>query len=66
MVNKAHPAYRRAVASRSESYHLALAVALALAQIAVDPANEHVFITAFPSRWRQAVERRRRPPPPAR
>src|SRR5439155_8402888 len=30
-VNEAHPAYRRAAASRSEGYHLALAVALALA-----------------------------------
>ncbi|MGH7355802.1 MAG: ATP-binding protein, partial [Candidatus Rokuibacteriota bacterium] len=30
-VNEAHPAYRRAVASRSEGYHIALAVALALA-----------------------------------
>src|SRR6266545_6850278 len=30
-VNEAHPAYRRAVASRSEGYHVALAVALALA-----------------------------------
>jgi hypothetical protein len=35
-VNEAHPAYRRAVASRSEGYHLALAVALALAPLAVE------------------------------
>src|SRR5438034_561847 len=32
-VNEAHPAYRRAVASRSEGYHLALATALALAPL---------------------------------
>jgi len=32
-VNTAHPAYRRAVLSRSEGYHLALAVAFALAPL---------------------------------
>jgi hypothetical protein len=37
-VNEAHPAYRRAVASRSEGYHVALAGALALAPLAVEPA----------------------------
>ena len=58
-VNEAHPAYRRAVASRSEGYHVALAVALALAPLAVDPAKEHAFITAFLSRWGEAIERRK-------
>ena len=58
-VNEAHPAYRRAVASRSEGYHTALAVALALATLAVDPAKEHAFITAFLASWGAAVERRR-------
>jgi hypothetical protein len=58
-VNEAHPAYRRAVASRSEGYHVALAVALALAPLAVDPAKEHAFITAFLSRWGAAIERRK-------
>ena len=57
-VNEAHPAYRRAVASRSEGYHVALAVALALAQLAVDPAKEHAFVTAFLARWGEAIERR--------
>lgn len=57
-VNEAHPAYRRAVVSRSEGYHVALAVALALAQLAVDPAKEHAFVVAFLSRWGQAIERR--------
>jgi hypothetical protein len=57
-VNEAHPAYRRAVASRSEGYHVALAVALALAALAVDPAKEHAFITAFLARWGAAIERR--------
>jgi len=58
-VNETHPAYRRAVASRSEGYHIALAVALALAPLAVDPAKEHAFITAFLARWGEAIERRK-------
>ena len=57
-VNEAHPAYRRAAVSRSEGYHVALAVALALAQLAVDPAKEHAFVVAFLSRWGEAIERR--------
>jgi Histidine kinase-, DNA gyrase B-, and HSP90-like ATPase len=58
-VNEAHPAYRRAVASRSEGYHIALAVALALASLAVDPAKEHAFIVSFLARWGTAIERRK-------
>jgi Histidine kinase-, DNA gyrase B-, and HSP90-like ATPase len=58
-VNEAHPAYRRAAASRSEGYHTALAVALALAPLAVDPAKEHAFITAFLASWGAAIERRK-------
>jgi hypothetical protein len=58
-VNEAHPAYRRAVASRSEGYHVALAVALALAPLAVDPAKEHAFIITFLARWGAAIERRK-------
>jgi hypothetical protein len=58
-VNDAHPAYRRAVASRSEGYHVALATALALASAAVDPAREHDFVTAFLTSWGAALERRR-------
>ncbi|HET9253332.1 MAG TPA: ATP-binding protein [Candidatus Eisenbacteria bacterium] len=55
-VNDAHPAYRRAVASRSEGYHLALSVALALAPLAVEPASEHGFVTAFLARWGNALK----------
>jgi hypothetical protein len=58
-VNEAHPAYRRAAASRSEGYHVALAVALALAPLAVDPAKEHAFVTAFLARWGEAIEHRK-------
>jgi hypothetical protein len=65
-INTAHPAYRRAVASRSEGYHVALATALALAPLAVEPAAEHAFITAFLGSWRATLDRgarrsRRRP-----
>jgi hypothetical protein len=57
-INRAHPAYRRAAASRSEGYHIALSVALALAPLAVEPAREHAFVTAFLSRWGEAVSGR--------
>lgn len=50
-INDAHPAYTRAVASRSLGYHHALAVALALAPLAVEPSQEHPFITQFLSQW---------------
>jgi hypothetical protein len=57
-INEAHPAYRRAAASRSEGYHVALAVAMALAPLAVEPAKEHAFLTAFLARWGEAIEGR--------
>ncbi len=50
-INDAHPAYTRAVASRSLGYHTALAVALALAPLAVEARDEHTFITQFLARW---------------
>jgi hypothetical protein len=55
LVNDAHPAYRRAVASRAEGYHLALAVAMALSSIAVEPVQQHAFVSAFLARWGEAV-----------
>jgi hypothetical protein len=55
-VNTAHPAYRRAVASRAEGYHLALSVALALAPLATDPKGEHPFVNAFLSHWGRALD----------
>lgn len=58
-VNEAHPAYRRAAASRAEGYHIALASALALAPLAVEAAKEHAFVTAFLGRWGAALDRRR-------
>ena len=57
-VNRSHPAYRRALASRSVGYHIALAVAMALAPLAVESGHEHAFITAFLSRWGEAIEQK--------
>ena len=56
-INDAHPAYRRAVASRSEGYHLALSVALSLAPLAAEVGDQHDFVTAFLSRWGEALEK---------
>ncbi len=58
-INEAHAAYQRAAASRSEGYHLALSVAMALAPLAAEPAGHHDFITTFLARWGEAVERPR-------
>jgi len=58
-VNEAHPAYKRALASRAEGYHLALTVGMALAPLAVDPAETHGFVTAFLARWGEAESPRR-------
>jgi hypothetical protein len=58
-VNEAHPAYRRAVASRSEGYHIAVASAMALAPLAVEPGKEHGFVTAFLASWGATIDRRK-------
>jgi hypothetical protein len=55
-VNEAHPAYARALASRSEGYHLALSVGMALAPLAVDAAEIHGFVTEFLALWGEAAE----------
>lgn len=60
VINDAHPAYRRAVASRSEGYHIALSVVLALARLAVPPAEEREFVTSFLIRWGEALDGPRR------
>ena len=64
LVNTAHPACLRAVASRSEGYHAALTVGMALAAVAVEAAGTQAFLTAFLARWGEAVgrDRRRRQP----
>jgi hypothetical protein len=50
-INDAHPAYVRATESRSIGYHIAVAVALSLAPLAVGPADEHAFLTQFLAHW---------------
>ena len=64
LVNTAHPAFGRAVASRAEGYHAALTVAMALGAVAVEPARMQAFVTTFLARWGDAVgrDRRRRQP----
>jgi hypothetical protein len=57
-VNTANPAYKRAVASHAEGYHIALAVAMALCPLATEPENAHAFITAFLVRWGALVDPR--------
>jgi hypothetical protein len=59
-INDAHPAYARAVASRSAGYHIALSVALALAPLASEGTSEHGFITRFLSHWGGAADGRSR------
>ncbi|MBY0269707.1 MAG: ATP-binding protein [Burkholderiales bacterium] len=54
-INRAHPAYQRAAASRAEGYHIALTMALALAPLTVEPRAEHGFITEFMAHWGAAV-----------
>jgi hypothetical protein len=58
-INEAHPAYVRASASRSTGYHLALAIALALAPLAVEAGGEHAFIAQFMAHWGSTSVRRR-------
>jgi hypothetical protein len=59
-VNAAHPAYRRAVASRAEAYHATLTVAMTLAPLAAEPANVQKFVTAFLGAWGEALSRDKR------
>jgi hypothetical protein len=56
-VNEAHPAYTRAVTSRSEGYHLALCVAMALAPLVTEAGNYPAFITEFLRRWGKALKK---------
>ena len=56
-VNRAHPAYRRAQASHSVGYHIALAVAMALAPLAVEAPHQHGFVSTFLSRWGEAIDK---------
>jgi len=57
-VNEAHPAYRRAVASRSEGYHVRARGGAGASRSSRRSGQEHAFITAFLARWGAAIERR--------
>jgi hypothetical protein len=59
-INEAHPAYRRAVATRSEGYHYALVTALAVGPLAVEAAGVAEFVTAFLARWGESGTGRRK------
>ncbi len=59
-VNEAHPAYRRAVVSRAEGYHIALATAMAIGPLAVEAARVPEFVTTFLARWGEAGGGKRR------
>ena len=56
-VNTAHPAYRRADATRSLGYHRALCVAMALAPLAVEPPQTRDFVSAFLGHWGKVLDR---------
>ena len=56
-VNRAHPAYRRALASHSIGYHIALAVAISLAPLTVEASQQSTFLLGFLARWGEALEK---------
>lgn len=54
-VNTAHPSYTRALTTRAMGYHVAVAVAMALAPVAVEAADHHAFLTNFLAKWGGAL-----------
>jgi hypothetical protein len=48
---------RRAQASHSIGYHIALAVAMAPAPLAVEAPHQHGFVMTFLSRWGEAIDK---------
>jgi hypothetical protein len=58
-VNESHPAYRRALTSRLQAYHLAVTVAMTLAPLAVEARQVHEFVSAFLDRWGKVDEKRK-------
>ena len=54
-INTDHPAYQRAESTRSTGYHVAVAVALALAPLAAGGAGVQQFLTAFLAQWGESV-----------
>jgi hypothetical protein len=62
-INTDHAAYKRAESTRSTGYHIAVAVALALAPLATGGAGVQQFLTAFLAQWGEAVGGTRRVKP---
>jgi Histidine kinase-, DNA gyrase B-, and HSP90-like ATPase len=56
-VNRGHSAYRRALASHSIGYHIALTVAMSLAPLAAEPAQQSIFLLTFLTRWGEALDK---------
>ena len=54
-INTDHAAYQRAESTRSTGYHIAVAVALALAPLATGGQGVQRFVTAFLAQWGEAV-----------
>ncbi len=54
-INTVHPAYVRAESTRSTGYHVAVAVALALATLATGGAGVQQFVTVFLAQWGEAM-----------
>jgi hypothetical protein len=54
-INTDHAAYQRAEATRATGYHIAVAVALALAPLATGGAGVQQFLTAFLAQWGESV-----------
>jgi hypothetical protein len=54
-INTDHAAWKRAETTRSTGYHIAVAVALALAPLATGGAGVQQFLTAFLTQWGEAV-----------
>jgi hypothetical protein len=54
-INTDHAAYQRAKSTRSTGYHIAVAVALALAPLATGGHGVQQFVTAFLAQWGEAV-----------
>lgn len=59
-INTDHPAYQRAESTRSTGYHMAVAVALALAPLATGERGVQQFVTAFLAQWGEAVKPERK------
>lgn len=54
-VNTEHPAWKRAETTRATQYHVAVAVALALAPLATGGGDVQAFLTAFLTQWGEAI-----------